>query len=111
MNERRRLLEMHLPLDLLPLRHEAVQLALKHLRRYVLADGPDDDAPGLFGKNILDLFLQARSLGRGADLPADADLGRVRDIDEEASGERNLGGDSRALGRNRLFGDLNQNLL
>ena len=42
---------------------------------------------------------------------ADADLGRVRDVDEEAAGEGDLGGYSRALGRDRLLGDLNQNLL
>ena len=97
MKQRRRARELALALDLLPLRHEAVELALEHFRRHILADRPDDDSAGLVGQNARDLLLQPLPFGAGADLAADADLGRIRDVDQETAGERNLGGDARTL--------------
>ena len=55
--------ELALPLDLLPLRHERVELALERLRRDVLADRADDDAARLVGQDRADLLLQPRPLG------------------------------------------------
>ena len=43
-----------------------------------------------------------------ADLAADADARRERHVDEEAAGQGDLRGDARALGGDRLLGDLDE---
>ena len=52
-----RLLKIRLPLDFLPLCHEAVELALQHFRRDILAHRPHDHAARFLGKDGLHLFL------------------------------------------------------
>src|SRR5687768_16493464 len=110
-DERRRFLEVGLPIDFLPLRHQAVELALEHLRRDVFAHRPNDYSARFVGKDVLDLLLEARALGARADLPAHPDLGRVGDIHEKSPGEGDLGGYPRSFGGNRLLRDLDKDLL
>jgi hypothetical protein len=59
MDERRSFLEVRLSFDFLPLRHEAVQLALEHFGRHVFAHGADNYAARFIGQDGLNLFLQS----------------------------------------------------
>ena len=55
--------------------------------------------------------LQALALFVGGDLAADADVGDGGHEDQEAAGQRDVGGDARALLGDGLLGDLDQDLL
>ena len=89
----------------------AIELALECLLGRVLADCPDDDAAALLGQHRLDHLPKPLSLGPVADLAADPDARGIGHVYEEPSGERDLGRDARSLGRDRLFGDLDEDLL
>ena len=55
-------------------------------------------------------MLQALALFVGGDLARDADVVDRRHEDQEAAGQRDVGGDARAF-RDRLLGDLDEDLL
>ena len=73
MDERGRVLEVRLPLDLLPLLDERGDLALERLLGDVLADGAHDHASRIGRQHRLHLLAQPLSLGALADFAADAD--------------------------------------
>src|SRR5439155_20299862 len=70
--------------------------------------GADDPAARVLRDELRDQLAQLGALIPILDLARDADLGRERHVDQEAAGERNLRGDARSLGPDRLFDDLNE---
>src|SRR6184192_3691500 len=97
-----------LALDLLPQAVQVIDLALAALLRQVFGDGADDPAARILRDQLRDEVAQLGALITILDLARDADLGRERHVDQEAAGERNLRGDARSLGPDRLFDDLNE---
>ena len=95
-----------LAVDLLPEREERVDLALEVLLGDALGHRPHDHAARVLGQQLGDHLAQLGPLLAALDLPADADLGGVGHVDQEAAGERDLGGDPAALGADGLLGDL-----
>src|SRR4051812_16339882 len=74
----------------------------------------DDEAARrhiLFGADGLYELTQADALAVGFDLARDADVLDRRHVNQITSGQGDVRSDARALLGNRLFGDLNQNLL
>ncbi|CAB4880269.1 unannotated protein [freshwater metagenome] len=82
-------------------------------REFFLADalgcGPDDDA-GLGGNDVAQNFLESLALGVGQ-LAADAGGTATGNVDEEASGQRQLRRQASALVAHRVLADLHQNLI
>ncbi len=95
-----------LALDLLPLTVQVVDLTLAALLGEVLGDGADDPAAGVLRHELRHQLAQLGALLAIVDLAGDTDLGGERHVHQEPSGEGHLGGDARALGADRLFGDL-----
>jgi len=102
---------VRLLLDALPAVHQRLQLTLDGLGRDVFANGAHDDTARIVRKHALHERTQSLALFPIANLAADADARRERHVDEEATGHGHLRGDARALGRDRLFADLNEQLL
>lgn len=66
---------------------------------------------GARGRHLLDGGAQALALGLVGDALADADVRGRRHVDDVAAGQRDVRGDARALGAQRVLGDLAQDVL
>src|SRR5256712_1607970 len=108
LQQRRGAHRRRLALDLLPQPVQVIDLALAALLGQVLGDGADDPTARVLRDELRDEVAQLGTLITILDLARDADLGRERHVDQEAAGERNLRGDARSLGPDRLFDDLNE---
>src|SRR6184192_3014216 len=97
-----------LALDLLPQAVQVIDLALAALLSQVFCDGADDPAARILRDELRDEVAQLGALITILDLARDANLGRERHVDQDAAGERNLRGDARSLGPDRLFDDLHE---
>src|SRR5690606_33973974 len=86
---------------------EEVEVGVERLRVAVLGDGADDDAEAV-GLEAGGERLEPAPLPRALDLLRDGDVVGGGDEDEEAAGERDVGGDAAALGRDGLLGDLDE---
>ena len=62
-------------------------------------------------QQLLHLLTKPLTLGTIADLPAHTDARRERHVDQKSAGERDLRRDARALRRDWLLGDLNDDVL
>src|SRR4029078_7243625 len=102
---------MRLSLDALPLADQRRELALQRLLGDVLANGADDDAARVLRQHFFDLGAQALPHLTFADLPADAHALGEGHVDEEAAGQGYLRRDARALRRDWLFRDLDDEIL
>ncbi len=111
MHEPRRADEVHFALDPLPCRDERVELTPERLLARILAHGAHDDAATLFREHRLHHLSQSLALRPIADLATHPDARRVRHVDEEPAGERDLRRDTGPLGRDGLLRDLDQDLL
>ena len=108
-DERRRLGVLRLRLDRLPEPLQEDEVALDVLGRRALGGGADDD-PALLRVEPLDDLLQARALGV-VEPARDAEPFALRDEDEEAARERDLGREPRALRLHRILDRLHHDLL
>ena len=91
---------------------ERRELALERLLGDVLADGADDDAAGVLRAALPSTCARRRfRSSRSPILRLTPTRDGERHVDEEAAGERDLRGDARALRRDRLLGDLNDEVL
>ncbi len=106
-----RLVGVRPALDLPPRVPEALELPREDVPVQLLADGPDDDAAVVRGHDVAGQLLQAPPLLPVVDLPADADVGGVGHVDEEAAREGDLGGEPRALGADGFLRHLDQDLV
>jgi hypothetical protein len=75
-----------------------------------LGDGADDEA-GAGGAHLVDHAAQATTLALAGDPPRDADVTDRRHEDDVAAGQRDVRGDPRALARDRVLHDLDEDLL
>ena len=96
-------------LDRLPEALEEDEVALDVLGRGALGRGADDDA-ALLDLEPLDDVLQTRALGV-LEPAGDAEALAVRDVDEEAAGERDLRRQPGALRLHRILDGLDEQLL
>src|SRR5690606_16095807 len=110
-DQRRRLRGARAPLDLVPRRVEHLELALEDLASQLLADGPDDDAPGALGHDLSGEGTEPGPLFAVLDLPADADVARMRHADEEPAGKRDLCRDAGPFGPDRRLRRLDDEAL
>ena len=108
-DERRRLRGLRARLHRLPEPLQEDEVALDVLGRGALGGGADDDAAFL-DVELLDDVLQARALGV-VEPARDAEALALRDEDEEAAGERDLGRQPRALRLHRVLDRLDEDLL
>ena len=108
-DERRRLRGLRARLDRLPEPLQEDEVALDVLGRGALGRGADDDAAFL-DVELLDDVLQARALAV-VEPARDAEPLALRDEDEEAAGERDLGRQPRALRLHRVLDRLHEDLL
>ena len=108
-DERRRGGALGLRLDRLPEALEEHEVALDVLRRRALGRRADDDAAAL-RVEVLDDLLEPRALGV-LEPPRDARALAVRDVDEEAAGQRDLGRQARALRLHRILDRLHEDRL
>ena len=98
-----------LRLDRLPEPLEEDEVALDVLRGRALGGGADDDAAAL-RVEVLDDVLEPRAL-LVLEPPRDAVALAVRDVDEEAARERELGREPRALRLHRVLDGLDEDRL
>src|SRR6185369_4928513 len=110
MDQRRRGRGLGLLLDAAPELGEKCQVALNLTLAAALARGAEDKA-ALLGRHRERDFLQALALLVVLDAPRDADVRDVRHENEIAPRQRDVRGDARALGAERILGDLHENLL
>jgi hypothetical protein len=110
MEERRRLRSVRLLLDFLPELLEVSDVGLELLQALLRAHRADDD-PRVPGPDLPRDFLQPLALGPLLDLPGNADVLVARHVDQKPPRKRDLRRDARALGPDRLFRDLDQDLL
>src|SRR5690606_4965413 len=75
------------------------------------ADGADDDAARALGHYLTGERAQSGALLALLDLAAHADVLRAGHVDEEATGQRDVRRDARALGADRLLGRLHHHAL
>ena len=105
---RRRALEALL--DLAPQAREELDVGGEVLLALALGDGADDESAR--GRaQALDDVAEALSLLVVVDAARDADMAGLRHVDDGATGNRHEGRDARALGPERLLGDLDEDLL
>ena len=108
--ERRRLRGLRLRLDLLPELHQELEVELDVLGGGALGGGADDHAALLRGDRLDDVAAggvrSSSSSRRETPRPFAA-----RDVDDEAAGERDLGGQPRALRLHRVLDRLDEHLL
>ena len=111
-DERRRAHEVRLPLDPLPLadQRRAARARTSPGSRPRRPCGRSR-RPSLSGRTRCTSCAQPLALGAVADLAAHADARREGHVDEEAAGQGDLRGDARALGGDRLLGDLDEDVL
>ena len=98
-----------LPLDVLPLRLQPVDVADQLLLAGALGRGADDHAGGLpdqVGQDVLE--PPALAVGQLAGDPGQVAARRVDDV---AAGDRDVVGQPRTLGADRVLGDLDQDRL
>ena len=107
--KRRRLRRLRLRLDLLPELHQELEVELDVLGRGALGGGADDHA-ALLGGDLLDDVPQAVALVL-LEPARDAEALAVRDEDDEAAGQRDLGRQPRALRLHRVLDRLDEHLL
>ena len=104
--------EMGLPLDALPLADQRRELALERFLGDVLADRADDDAAGVLRAATSSTWARRRlRASRSPILRLTPTRSAYGHVDEEAAGERDLRGDARTLGGDRLLGDLDDQVL
>src|SRR5207253_1336327 len=108
LQQRRGAYRPRLALDLLPEPVQVIDLALAALLGQVLGDGADDPPARILRDELRDEVAQLGALITILDLAGDANLGCERHVDQDAPGERDLRGDARSLGADRLFDDLNE---
>ena len=98
-------------LDLLPGFDQEHHVVLEVL--LVLADtrGARDQPADVLGSDVVDDLAQAVALVAVGDLARDAGVIDGRHVDEKAARQRDVGGDAGALGAERRFRDLNQDLV
>src|ERR1019366_8456792 len=78
--------------------------------RLALRDGAHDEA-GARGAILVDQLAQAAPLLVALDAPRDADVIHRRHEHEVPAGQRDVAGDARALGADRILHDLDQALV
>ena len=108
-DQRRRLRRLRLRLDRLPEALQEVEVALDVLGGGALGGGADDHA-ALLGRDLLEDRLQAVALVV-VEPPRDAEAVAVRDVDDEAAGQRDLGREPRALRLHRVLDRLDEDRL
>ena len=108
-DERRRLGGLRLRLDRLPEPLQEDEVALDVLGGRALGGRADDD-PALLDVEALDDLLQPRALVV-VEPARDAEALALRDEDDEAAGERDLGREPRALRLHRVLDGLDEDLL
>src|SRR5690606_22044892 len=97
-------------LDLLPGRDQVLHVGLEVGLAGALAGGADDEAD-VARPDALDDLAQAAPLAVGLDAPRHADARARRREHQVAPRDRDVRGDARALGADRLLGDLDHDLL
>src|SRR5581483_11444785 len=108
-DERRRLHVLRLRLDRLPQTLQEVEVALDVLGRGPLGSRPDDHA-AVLRRVLLEDRLQAVALVV-VEAARDAEPLSVRHVDDEAPGQRELGGEPRPLRLHRVLDRLDEDLL
>ena len=108
-DERRSRFGLGLRLNRLPEPLQEHEIALDVLRRRALGGGAHDD-PAALGIESLHDVLQARALGI-LEPPRDTGALAVRNVDEEAAWERDLGREPRALRLHRILDRLHHDRL
>ena len=108
-DERRRLRLLGLRLDRAPQPLEEVEVALDVLGRCALGGGADDHAP-LLRRVLLEHRLQPSPLVV-LEPAGDAEPLAVRDVHDEAAGQRDLGGEPRSLRLHRILHRLDEHVL
>src|SRR5207253_9549741 len=98
-------------LDLIPEVGEVFEIGAELFFLALLAGGADDEAARSGGTNPLEHLLEAVPLRFVLDAARDADVIHRGHVDEEASGERDVAGDPRALAGDRVLRDLDDDLL
>ncbi len=89
---------------------EKLDVVLDFAVAHAFAGGADDEAA--FGRaDLIDCVAQPRALLGARYAARDAEMVRHRHEDEVAAGDRNRGGQPRALGAHRLLGDLDDDFL
>ena len=112
-NHRRRARRFELVARVLPDAVEIVEVAQDVGVGAAAGRGADDDAAAeaVLLAELLDDAAQAVALVARVDLAGDADVVDRRHEDEKAAGQRGVRRQPRALGAQRLFGDLDDDLL
>ena len=108
-HEQRRRCVFRLRLDRLPEALQEDEIALDVLGRRALGCSADDD-PATLGIEPPDDLLQSRPLGI-LESPRDAEALAVRDVDEKATWERDLGREASALRLHRILDGLHHDRL
>src|SRR5690606_2655795 len=99
------------PLDLLPGREEGFQLALEGLPGELLPDGPNDHPTCVLRQDLPRERTEPRTLLAILDLARNADVVRLRHVDEESAGEGDVCRNPWTLGPDRLLRDLDEKRL
>ncbi len=109
--QRRRLQAVRLGPDLVPERGEELQVGLELFFGAALPGGAHDEAAGERALVLQDDVAQAQALLFRSDLARDANVVDGGHVDQVASRQGDVRSDARALGAERLLGDLDQDFL
>ena len=110
-NQRGRLAVLRARADLVPQSFQEADVGAELVLCGALSGGTHDESTVTVFTLALNDALQPQALFVGSDLARDASVIHRRHVDEEASRQRDVAGDARALLADRLFGDLHQNFL
>ena len=110
-DQRRRLRSIRTLLDLIPQADQEAQVRAQLLFARVLCRRANDKAAGGLAFFADQNALQPLPLFVRPDLARHSDVVDRRHEDQKASGQRDVAGDARALLRDRLLGNLDQDLL